>query len=303
MLIGMDPSARYIIGAFPAGVSAAPAAVLWTAGGASVLAAPGSEPEPRAVNASGVVVGRSQRDGNSFAWWYRDGTFRELPRPAGATDTWADAINAQGDIVGVASDRSGRWQPVIWPAADRSAMRILSPDEPIAGAFALADDGTAYGTLGDGDAPVTWAPDGTMTELPVPGGGSGGKVLGVAGDWAYGWAGEAPAATGPATTGKKAPPPTQWVRWHLPSRRVDLLAGIEATGIDAQGVVIGAVSGADGSRKPARWREGSVELLPLTLRGAQQGVSFAVAVSSDGRTIISEGGLPHGPSMPVLWRC
>jgi hypothetical protein len=191
---------------------------------------------------------------------------------------------------------------VRWPADRPGTVQVLAADQPDSMAHAIGDDGTVYGTISDGGAPVAWPTGGAMRRLPVPAGDQRGKVFAVAGDWAFGWAGTVASTTptptpltGPAEKMKKKMGDAQpnWVRWHLSTGRVETLGGFDPSGINRAGTLAG--QSPDGG--PALWRDGTVQLLPRQASRVRPG--SALAISDDGSTIV--GSLDEQPA--ILWRC
>ncbi|HLL69547.1 MAG TPA: hypothetical protein VK453_28080 [Micromonosporaceae bacterium] len=312
VITGVDPTGRYLAGALGQVDDANPGrALLWTDGQLSVLAPPGTSAEAVAVNSAGVVVGKSLRAGRSFGWVYRNGTYSELAPPSGLVAVPV-AINERGDIAGWAwAAGDGNETAVVW-AADRpaTARRLTAAGPAIASD--IADDGTVVGTLGDGTRPYVWAPDGTGRPLAGPDSQSTGKVLAVAGPWAYGWAGTAtsppvarsapssPPAGGTAKDKNEAGSVPRWVRWHLPTGQVEVLSGIDPAGINATGLVVGTLGSAQ-TGGPAVLRDGAPVALPRLEERYNRGT--ASVISDDGRTIAGDNWANDAPGELVRWRC
>lgn len=295
----ISPNGRFVVGTTDADPAVA---LLWTDGSAAPLSLPaGVGAEPHAVNDDGVVVGLARRGNRTLPFVIRGGAYAELSLPSGAEGA-AHGVNAHGDAVGEVFWPNGDSKAVKWPASG-SAVTLAS-DGQWANAHAIADDGTVLGTLGDGDKPYAWAPDGTGRTLPTPPGSTGGKVFGVAGDYAYGHAGTAPPPTGsndPTGADRKDAKDAKdakvdgggprWVRWQLSTGAVVEVTGLTASGVDATGTVVGFVRQGD-HFAPARWRDGDLKLLPGP--DGTEATATGVATSRDGT---------HLAGGTLMWRC
>jgi uncharacterized membrane protein len=246
-------------------------AAVWTDGAFTPLPAPaGSAAEPHGVNDDGVVVGVADQSGRTVPFVVRGGVYSVLSLPSGAQGA-AHGVNARGDVVGEVWWPNGNSKAVLWRAS--GAPVTLASTTAWAGARAIADDGTILGSLDDGATPYAWAPDGTGRALATPDGSKGGKVFGVAGDYAYG------------------PANSTWVRWQLSTGAVVEVVGLEAGGVDATGAVVGSTR-QDDRFVPVRWRDGRITVLP-GIDGAPA-TAIMVATSRDG-TRLAGGNLS--------WRC
>ena len=79
--LGGDPTGRYLIGeaAVSTGAESRIVPLLWVDGRLVDLQTPYESAAYVDVNASGMILGRADDAGRSFAWLYRDGRFTLLP--------------------------------------------------------------------------------------------------------------------------------------------------------------------------------------------------------------------------------
>jgi hypothetical protein len=291
----MSPNGRYVVG-----TTGDPAvALLWTDGGpATVVPVPaGVAASPHAVNDDGVIVGLARRDDRTVAFVVRGGAYSELPLPSGAEGA-AHGVNARGDAVGTAFMANGDTKALLWRVT--GGMTALPSDAKWAAASAIGDDGTVFGTLGDGTTPYAWGPNGTGGAMPAIAGSAQGKAMGVAGDYVYGHAGTPqPAGSTTKENKERNGGEPRWVRWRLSTDAVVEVPGLSATDVDATGAVVGSVRG-DGKSMPARWRGERIAVL----RGldGRPGTGSVVATSDDGTRLAGYTGDGHA-TVPVVWRC
>jgi len=292
MVTGIDPSGRYVIGR--AGTTDTPVAVRWTGGAPEVLATGFT---PVSVNSAGVVAGftgplshdsRRQRPAV-----YLGTRLVLLPVPGGAVGGYAYSVNARGDVLGGATLADGSPAAVMWHTA--GSIAIAATLSGNAYGEALTDNGVLVGFTPDG-RPVRWAPDGTVTTMPLPGGAAGATVLSAAGDWATGVLDRA---------GKGDPGPADVVslRWNLKTGSVQRLAGFTARAVSASGTV----AGLSATNRPAYWRNGRVTILPGPTSAGRQG--SIGGITADGQVIAGNALAPNmlAPasstgSAPVIWR-
>jgi uncharacterized membrane protein len=103
---------------------------------------------------------------------------------AGATSSYAYAINADGAIVGTADWGAGQ-QAVIWTDDGISPLPMHPDGETGAAVDAINDDGIVVGysyltAPGPGGAPWTWQPgDDALTLLPLPDGITSARELAI----------------------------------------------------------------------------------------------------------------------------
>lgn len=91
-------------------------AVVWHAGSATNLGvvAPYDESFAHDIGEDGTVVGElNYRQKKAAAFIYSHGRLRKLPT-LGGDFSYADAVNARGNVVGTASDGTGRPHAVVW---------------------------------------------------------------------------------------------------------------------------------------------------------------------------------------------
>jgi len=296
----MDPTGRYLAGYIDESRGGRRHAVMWTAGAFTELHLPVAAPTPMAVNSRGMIAGRAQRNQQSTGWLFHDGTFVELHQPPGAKAVFVNGMNANGDVVGEAEFSDGRGMAVVWWFGSSEATLLSNAANSVA--FAIDDNGTAYGTLGDGDQAAYWPKGQPARSLPGPDGGNVGKVFHVAGGWAIGVG-----AAGPDGEAR-------WVVWNLAthgSRWTAPLGLAEVEAVNAQGWLAGSTEGL-GSRKPSRpavRRYGVTQVLPPL--NEDQTTGTADGISADGHTVT--GTFDPGPFDPtaggaapedrVIWHC
>ncbi|SDZ09009.1 hypothetical protein SAMN05421504_109143 [Amycolatopsis xylanica] len=118
----------------------------------TVAAAPGGASiVPVAINGDGQIAGY-YGSGGSFR--LRDGSYQNLPSPAGRTG-YAVAINSAGDIAGRLSGGAGT-ETIIWPASAPGTYRIVPGGQPAG----IDDAGRVVTEPG-----VIWSPDGSSVKL------------------------------------------------------------------------------------------------------------------------------------------
>jgi len=217
------------------------------------------------------------------------------------TNVFVHGLNASGDVVGEAEFSGDRSAAAVWWFGSTKATTLSSTGNGVA--FAIDDDGTAYGTLGDDDQPIYWPKGQPAQPLADPDGGLGGKIFSVAGQWAIGVGGSAD-PNGSA----------RWVVWDLTthsSRWTASLGLAEVDGVNAQGWLAGTTEtfGSVKPQRPAVRRNCTTQLLPALSDDQFKGI--ADGISADGRTItgIFERGIfdptrgGAAPQTRVIWRC
>jgi uncharacterized membrane protein len=297
---GIDPSGRYAIGAVAGSeeTEAPGRATLWDDGRLLDLPVPGFAPTPLGVNASGVVVGGVTRDDKLAAWVYRDGRVQTLPAYEGRPMV-ANAVNARGDIVGVAFGDKDLTTAVLWPAAQPGTVRALDPRAVPSAALGISDAGVVVGHLGGG--PVFWDAKGFLRQPPTVYDDAG-AMFGIVGDWAYGVAGGNPPSIreAPANSGRA-------VRWHLkayPVPRVDALTGVMPAGITRDGDTVGISSRIE-AQPPYRDAviRGAAPMVELAHLTEARDSDEATGVSADGRVIVGRQTAGDGAETPLIWHC
>lgn len=180
----VDPTGRYVVmegrGDGPSTV-----VVVLRDGKPSTFTAPG---EPTAVNAAGTIVGSG--NGHANGWIRRNGRTSELATPDGFGVADPIAVNADGDVLGMAALALGELEGrriVVWAADDPGTPRVLA-DRTTPEAVDFGPDGTVVGNVGRlfDTAAVVWDPDGNPQPLPVPAGWTNSQVTLVRGDLAFG---------------------------------------------------------------------------------------------------------------------
>jgi hypothetical protein len=297
----ISPNGRFIVG--ETGDPALP--LLWTDGALTTPAVPaGVTAKPHDVNDAGVIVGLARRNERTLPFVIRDGAYTELALPSGAEGA-AHAINARGDIVGEAMFANGDSKVLVWKAAG-GAPTTLPSTTKWAGAHAITDDGTVFGTLDDGGTPYVWGPDGTGRALPAPEGSAKGKAMGAAGDYVYGHAGSLPVQGDPTGDKKEREAnggEPRWVRWQVSTGAVVEVKGLFPNAVDSTGTVVGSLrKGASPNitSGPARWRDGKVVEIPGP--DGAPGTGEVGDTSVDGTRLVGWTGDVNAP-VPTVWRC
>ncbi|MEV0095431.1 S8 family serine peptidase [Streptomyces sp. NPDC050738] len=118
--------------------------------------------EPIAINNSGVVVGHSSKEGKRRAVrWDADGAITDLGTLPGMADSYAEAVNSSGEIVGTSGDDAFVLKP-------GGTMTRLPDFGFSAKALKVNDAGWIVGNAEvapDSDHPVVWDPEGRMYDL------------------------------------------------------------------------------------------------------------------------------------------
>lgn len=118
--------------------------------------------EPLAVNNAGTVIGHSSKDGRRRAVkWDADGKITDLGTLPGMADSYAESVNASGEIVGTSGDDAF----VLKPGGTMTRLPDFGFD---AHALKVNDAGWIMGTAQtapDTETAVVWDPQGRMYEL------------------------------------------------------------------------------------------------------------------------------------------
>ncbi|MFG3420373.1 hypothetical protein ACIBTZ_02295 [Micromonospora sp. NPDC049460] len=288
MVIGMDPTGRYIVGRTNPGRGGTGLDMLiWDNGRLQVIPVPGDQQLPTDINSRGEAVGVSGTVGER-AWIYRDGTVTHLP---GQPSTRANAINEGGVVVGA----NGLRQPLVWRTPTDQPTVLPMPDGDWEGeASDISADGTIVGTLNRQRTTLfqayAWLPDGTLRELPPPvvdgERAVATRAMSIFGDWVAGTA-----------DGPRGDVPT---RWNLRTGEVQTFPGMRmgGRGVSADGWLVGSREG----QGLLASHQGMVTLPDLHDHDTNMS-NYAVAISRDGR-LVAGGGSVGGPrAVPVVWRC
>ncbi|MFF5234615.1 hypothetical protein [Dactylosporangium sp. NPDC000521] len=287
-----DPTGRYVIGTpFPDDDMAPAVTILWTDG------TPGLLPtgfRATAVNASGLVAGTRGLLEARRAAVIRGGAVVDLPAPDGAATTDVVAVNARGEIAGIAyfpgsPDPSAR--AVVWPAG-QGKPRLLQAGGKDTYAAGIADDGTVVGTIGSREHPYRWAATGSGSALPLPSGYRGGEGQALTGDWAIG---TASTSRGGEDGKAELTARTVVVRWNLRTGALDHGFRVAPASVFTDGTLAGRV----GKDEPGLWRDGVAVPLPM-LTGGTRGA--AATVIGDGHTVAGWSATAGGLPAPVIWR-
>ncbi len=277
-------------------------AVLWPARGPirNLGTLGGADTRATDLNDQRQVVGTSERaDGTQVAFrWTPAGGMQELGTLGGAQSR-AQSINSLGQVAGSSTLPDGQWRAFLWaPTTGMQDLGTLGGT----GSFAVAVNALGQVTgdsQTDPEAPFSyafrWSPDEGMRLLECTYCGDyvyaraisdAGDVVGVGVPWSHG--------------------PSYALRW-APTGRIMLeqpcgadvypCDSNEATDVNADGLVSGAVSTATGYQA-ARWAaDGQLQYLP-TLGGI---TSRAVAINGSGQ-VAGWSQTPSGAIHAVLWR-
>ncbi|MER5335763.1 hypothetical protein [Micromonospora sp. NPDC002717] len=288
MVIGMDPTGRYIVGRTNPGRGGTGLDMLiWDNGRLQVIPVPGDQQLPTDINSRGVAVGVSGVL-NEQAWIYRDGTVTHLP---GQPSIRANAINDSGVVVGA----NILGQPLVWRTPTDQPTVLPMPDGDWEGeARDISTDGTIVGTLNRQRTTLfqayAWLPDGTLRELPPPvvdgERAVATRAMAISEDWVAGTA-----------EGPRGDVPT---RWNLRTGEVQTFPEMRIGGrsVSADGWLVGNREG----QGLLASHQGMVTLPDLHDHDTSSS-NNAVAISRDGR-LIAGGGSVGGPrAVPVVWRC
>ena len=127
---------------------------IWQNGTFTSLPIPGSSGTPRAINASGVVVGDYYgSDQHQHAVRWQNGTMTELGHLPGDTDSEAEGINGNGDIVGLSygyPNGSFVARAFLWRNGQMTEFTGLAPN--FAEAIAINSSGLIVGQSGGSPA-------------------------------------------------------------------------------------------------------------------------------------------------------
>jgi hypothetical protein len=315
-ITGADPTGRYVVGSSNDRAAAGETslhAIVWDNARPQVIPVTGDSVTAVAVNSAGVVAGQGDRADaahTGFAWIFRDGAVTELAPPPGYASAVAEAINANDDVVGVATKAGGAVSvAVLWPGGGPAARVLAAPESAFAAG--IADDGTVVGMLAGKHGAYVWNANGAGHLLPDPDGLAGGGALAIRGDWVVGFANVGANASAPA---QGATPPrtvsggdgsaggtllVNAVRWNLRTGAVTRFVNLGSLGgVNARGDAV--VSQAPGT---ARIVVGDkVVTLPPATSG---GTDLLVALSDDASVAVGyESTAAQGSAnTPVIWHC
>lgn len=241
--------------------------VAWVAMGAGLYAVPvfqvqavgpaGSVSGAKAISGTGVVVGNYvMPGGTSRGFLFQDGAVTTLTLPAGAWQTWANAVSDAGTVGGAADTGAG----LIWDNFGGVAG--------VAGAYVMGMNGSgdAAGMTADGVAFVQLG--GVVTALGQPAGG----------DWSVANAvNEFGVAAGTAMTA------TGSFRAFSGGALLGTLGGRNSYGnaVGASGTVVGSAQTGSGAMRAVRWDGGAATNLG-TLGGTN---SFGYGVNGSGQIV------------------
>jgi hypothetical protein len=301
---GGDRTGRYIIGRGYPSINdpnmPSYAALLWDNGAVIRLEVPGAEVVPEDVNSSGQVVITSVGSG-TVGFSYHAGVLTQLA----GDDVQVSAINDQGEIVGSVGVR-----PASWPSAT-AQPRLLGPDTMQGTAVGIDEDGTivvgvqtpATRTKPSALAGIArFAPDGTMTEVPVPADAT--FSVGQIRSYDSGW------LVGAGDTG--APPSFLWQltsgEWHTLPVLADAVSPFGWVPISLNPIpTIGQSFSPTGTTYLLAPDGRRVDLPPMT--GRYGGYALLTAyVSDDGRTVAGQAidptyESPDADDIAVVWHC
>ncbi len=245
IVFDIDPvsAAGYVVGRGDTSAGGAP--VRWNASGAAtLLASPGSFPEPFGVNAAGAAVGRAQNPSVTPFLWNPDTSATVL----GPVLVTARAASDTGWIVGQHTlSYPVRWTPGGWLHRLRTFGGVGGDTESTydVNDFGQSVGQTRIGYAGLGVRPILWQPDGRYRELPrspsVPAGvGYTGIARGINNR-----------ADACGTINIEGTSPLLPVRWLPDGTPIDLpvppgtnmaTGGMSAIGIDNYGNIVGRAS-------------------------------------------------------------
>ena len=255
--------------------------------------------QPWVVNAAGTVAGIT----DEHAAVLRNGVVTVLPMPSGVQHVVVAGINARGDIAGGVYDDIHGHHAVLWPAAGGYKMF----GEQVSAAYAIADDGTVFGTVSM--APTSWTPDGKATRLPLPPGYHSGWASYPNGGTLFGEVAPGRPGDDPAGDSKgELTGPAIYARWNLRTGAVEqvghpesglypTLGAVFSATVDTVGVSGTIIATVDG--KPVLYRGTTPVALPQ-YQGRSTNIQW---ISADGRTIIGlarRSSADH-PSLAVVW--
>ena len=190
-ILGGDPTGRYLIGeaAVSTETESRIVPLLWVDGRLVDFHAPYESAAYVDVNASGMILGRADDAGQSFAWLYRDGRFTQLPGLSPTTAEIPIALNRRGDAVGHVDDgvaANTERRIVLWPA-NRPGTVLKMPREP-AQVVDIDDDGTMLGmSSGILSTSYRWRLGGPVHVLASPSGNTNIAVIAIRNGWIGGW--------------------------------------------------------------------------------------------------------------------
>ncbi|MEV4511654.1 hypothetical protein AB0K00_22085 [Dactylosporangium sp. NPDC049525] len=285
----IDPTGRFTV-AWPVHGSGKPP--LLSLDGAALqemTGLPGVDPLPHAVNPSGVVIGWSSREplgAEHIGWVYRDGRTDLLRLPEKAKWVEPRAINARGDVVGLAYDGSttavGGIQAlgpplgaVLWPASAPGTAQLISGRADYFEPGWITDDGVVAGSANG--TPALRRPDGTLVWLT-----EFSDLTGVSGDWAFGFLNAGGGGRYNIRTGK-----TEDLGTFMPWAAL------------GEGRLAGEIDG--GGKDPGRpavWHAGTVEPLPSPAQAESTRIT-----RGGGRTIAAVIRFSGVQTGAVTWRC
>ncbi|MFG1906565.1 hypothetical protein [Kribbella sp. NPDC048928] len=178
-----DPTARYQVGFIQNSPRNIP--LFWTDGEPQVLEqSSAAETSLIDVNSHGTVLGTTGPYGDSQAWLYSNGTFRNLPQPKDVSSIIVRAMNERGDVVGYGYDNAARRSVVIvWPGHGSTPIRLRAGDSAIASD--INDNGVVIGELSTeagtrGIVWTRWDRNGKVV------GDAGVALTHITGDWTVG---------------------------------------------------------------------------------------------------------------------
>jgi hypothetical protein len=211
--------------------------------------------------------------------------------------------DGDGDIAGTFSYDNGGHQAVLWPAA--GGYKVFS--EQVSQAYAIAEDGTVFGTVSM--APTSWTPAGKAARLPLPPGYHSGWASYPSGDTLFGEVASGRPGDDPESDRKgELTGQTIYARWNLRTGAVEPVGHPESGLYPTSGTIFPAtvdtvgVSGtiiADVYGKPVLYRGTTPVALPQ-YQGRNTNIQW---ISVDGRTIIglARSSGADRASLAVVW--
>ncbi|WP_327008058.1 hypothetical protein OHA72_12745 [Dactylosporangium sp. NBC_01737] len=284
----IDPTGRFTV-TWPVHSSGRPP--LLSADGAApreMTGLPGVDPLPNEVNPSGVVIGSSSREPLSrerIGWVHRDGGTEHLRLPEQASWVEPRAINARGDIVGLAYDGSTTdvggitalgppMGAVLWPASPPGTVQMLSGRGEYFEPGWITDDGSVAGSANG--TPTVRRPDGTFVRLA-----EFSNLTGISGDWAFGFM----QAGGGG-------------RYNIRTGSTEDLGTFMPWVALGEGRLAGEIDGGRDPGRPAIWHAGTAEPLPSPAQAESTRITHG-----GGRTVTAVMRFNGVQTRAVTWRC
>ncbi|WP_431879260.1 hypothetical protein [Micromonospora marina] len=294
----VDPSGRFLAGTSPVGdwrkKGFRTYLVIWDRGKANLVELSRAfQATVTAINSAGVAAG-NRWDGDNrpdVPWAYRDGQVRNLPLPEGYRDVRAVAVDAAGEILGVAGGNGEKAVLVRWDAAAQTPPRVVT--DPFGVFLGWAPDGTVAESViptGETAAVRISRPDGSALVQPAPPGWPLRRDAALQGDWLAG-------TVRGVGTEKSSP-----AQWNVGTGRLTVFVGLDTHRLDNVST--------DRNGRLLVWMprqdwflvepDGTARRIPRSLTG--EGLTRGVLFDDAGR--IYGGAVDeNGRQWPVVWQC